>query len=96
MRLLHQLPDKSQIEAALKCTGYKKILLDKGNNTVSFDSDCLELDFGAIGKGYAVDEVVKIVKNHGIKKGLLNFGGNIYALDKQTDEKGWEVVISGK
>jgi len=90
----HQMPEKSQIESALKCTGYKKILLDKTNNTVSFDSNCLELDFGAIGKGYAVDEVVKIVKSRGIKKGLINFGGNIYALDKQTGEKGWEVGVN--
>jgi len=90
----NQVPENSQIEAALKCTGYKKILLDKEKNTVSFDSNCLELDFGAIGKGYAVDEVVKIVKSHGIKKGLINFGGNIYALDKQVDEKGWEVGVN--
>lgn len=90
----NKVPEKSQIESALKCTGYKKIRLNKVNNTVSFDSDCLELDYGAIGKGYAVDEVVKIVKNHGIKKGLINFSGNIYALDKQTGEKGWEVGIN--
>lgn len=90
----NQVPEKSQIESALKCTGYKKIRLNKVNNTVSFDSDCLELDYGAIGKGYAVDEVVKIVKSHGIKKGLINFSGNIYALDKQTGEKGWEVGIN--
>jgi len=90
----NQVPENSQIEAALKCTGYKKILLDKEKNTVSFNSNCLELDFGAIGKGYAVDEVVKIVKSHGIKKGLINFGGNIYALDKPDEEKGWEVGIN--
>lgn len=88
------LPGKSQIESALKCTGYKKIEIDSVNNTVAFNSNCLELDFGAIGKGYAVDEVVKIVRSHGIKKGLINFGGNIYALDKQKGEKGWEVGIN--
>ena len=88
------LPDKSKIESALKCTGYEKIQVDRKNSTVSFNSDCLELDFGAIGKGYAVDEVVKIVRSHGIKKGLINFGGNIYDLDKQTGEKGWEVGIN--
>ncbi len=90
----NQVPQKSQIESALKCTGYKKIRLDKKENTIFFDSKCLELDYGAIGKGYAVDEVVKIVRSHGIKKGLINFGGNIYALDKQAGEKGWEVGIN--
>jgi len=91
---LNKLPDKSQIDRALECTGYKKIIIDRGNNTVSFDSKCLELDFGGIGKGYAVDEVVKIIKKYDIKKGLINFGGNIYALDKPNEEKGWEVGIN--
>ncbi len=91
---LNKLPDKSQIDRALECTGYKKIIIDRGNNTVSFNSKCLELDFGGIGKGYAVDEVVKIIKKYDIKKGLINFGGNIYALDKPNEEKGWEVGIN--
>lgn len=91
---VNQMPGKSRIESALKCTGYKNIVLDEEKNTVSFNSNCLELDFGAIGKGYAVDEVVKIVKSHGIKKGLINFSGNIYALDKQTGEKGWEIGVN--
>jgi len=91
---VNQVPEKSQIESALKCTGYKNIQLDMEKNTVSFNSNCLELDFGAIGKGYAVEEDVKIVKSHGIKKGLINFSGNIYALDRQTGEKGWEVGVN--
>jgi len=91
---VNNMPEKAQVESDLKCTGYKNILLDKEKNTVSFNSNCLELDFGAIGKGYAVDEVVRIVKSHGIKKGLINFSGNIYALDRQTGEEGWEVGVN--
>lgn len=89
----NKLPEKEQIWNALKCTGYEKIVLDGKKRTVSFDSDCLELDYGAIGKGYAVDEVVKIIRSYGIKKGLINFSGNIFALDKPDDEKGWETGI---
>jgi len=40
---VNKLPDKSQIDRALECTGYKKIIIDKVNSTVSFDSQCLEL-----------------------------------------------------
>ncbi|MGI9533668.1 MAG: FAD:protein FMN transferase [Thermodesulfobacteriota bacterium] len=87
------LPSEDQISNALKCTGYEKIVIDDTKNTVYFKSDCLKLDYGAIGKGYAVDQVAGILKTYGIDYGLLNFGGNILALDSNDDNKTWEVGI---
>ncbi len=82
-----------QISDALRCTGYEKIEINKAENTVFFKSDCLKLDYGAIGKGYAVDQVAEILKAYGIKDFLLNFGGNILALGNRKDAKGWDVGI---
>ena len=88
-----RLPARSRIRDALGCTGFRKIRIDEGKSRVSFDRDCVRLDFGAIGKGYAVDEMVKIARESGIRRGLVNFGGNIYAMNPPADKKFWDVGV---
>ena len=88
-----RLPEKSRIRDALGCTGFRKIKIDETRSQVFLDTDCVRLDFGAIGKGYAVDEMVKIARQNGITRGLVNFGGNIYAMDTPTGKKFWDVGV---
>ena len=90
---LDKLPTDEQIAKALNCVGYDNIEIDETESTIFFKSECLKLDFGAIGKGYSVDEVAKILAKHKITKALLNFGGNILAIDFPTDPEGWKVGI---
>ena len=58
-----------------------------------FEDDSIELDFGAVGKGYAADEAVKILNENGIKSALLDFGGNIQTLGRKPDGSLWRVGI---
>ena len=88
-----RLPEKSRIRDALGCTGFRKIKIDEGKSQIFLDGDCVQLDFGAIGKGYAVDEIVRIAKENGITKGLVNFGGNIYAMNPPAGKKFWDVGV---
>ena len=88
-----RLPEKSQIRNALGCTGFRKIRIDEVKSQVFLEGDCVKLDFGAIGKGYAVDEMVRIAKKSGITRGLVNFGGNIYAMEPPAGKKFWNVGV---
>ena len=88
-----RLPDKSRIRDVLGCTGFRKIKIDEAKSQVFLDGDCVRLDFGAIGKGYAVDEMVKIARQNGITRGLVNFGGNIYAMNPPAGKKFWDVGV---
>ncbi len=88
-----RLPSQSRIRDALGCTGFRRIKVDEAKSQIFLDGDCVRLDFGAIGKGYAVDEMVKIAKENGITKGLVNFGGNIYAMGSPAGKKFWEVGV---
>ena len=58
-----------------------------------YDDQKIELDFGAVGKGFAADEAVLILKENGIKSALLDFGGNIQAFGKKPDGSLWKVGI---
>jgi thiamine biosynthesis lipoprotein len=53
----------------------------------------MQLDMGAIGKGYAVDEALKLVRKYGIKRALVDGGGNIVVSWPPPGSKGWLVKI---
>ena len=43
----------------------------------------MAIDLGGIAKGYAADEIVRILKDSGVKHALINLGGNVYAHGKK-------------
>src|SRR4029077_8732413 len=60
------LPHKPEIAAALAKTGYRHVHLDEAAQTVRFDRPGVELDPGGIGKGYAVDRMVDVLRRNGV------------------------------
>jgi thiamine biosynthesis lipoprotein len=88
------LPHRAEIRTALAKVGYRHMQLDAAAGTVSFDTPGVELDPGGIGKGYAVDKMAAILKEYGVKVGLVSASGSsIYALGAPPNEKGWKVQI---
>jgi thiamine biosynthesis lipoprotein len=53
----------------------------------------MELDPGAIGKGYGVDRAVAILKARGVTSAYVDFGSTSYALGAPPGKKGWEAAI---
>ena len=89
------LPHKPEIVAALAKVGYRHILLDPAAGTVRFDRPGVELDPGGIGKGYAVDRMVEVLKRNGVGIALVaGSGSSIYGMGAPPDEpRGWPVKI---
>jgi thiamine biosynthesis lipoprotein len=90
-----RMPHRAEIRTALARTGYRNIHLDHQKRTVTFSQPGVEIDPGGIGKGYAVDKMVEILKAAGVRSSLINAGGSsMYGLGAPPDEpKGWKVVI---
>lgn len=70
-----QLPARADIDSVLKESGWNNIILVGDNKIVK--NKKVELNFGAIAKGYAVDRANNVLKNSGIKEALVNAGGEI-------------------
>lgn len=70
-----QLPDKWEVESALKLSGWNNIELMTNNKIIKHSN--VGLNFGAIAKGYAVDKAIEVLRIFGIKKALVNAGGEI-------------------
>jgi len=88
------LPRKGEVAEAMKQIGYKNIVLDQANSTVFFAKPGLNLDPGGVGKGYAVDRMVEVLKNDGIRSALVSAGGSsIFCLGSPPNETGWLIQI---
>ena len=61
-------PEEREIQAALGVVGYRHVVLDRERGTVRFDRRGVELDLGGIGKGYAVDRVVELLRRRGVAR----------------------------
>ena len=94
-KILPKLPSQSEIEKALAKTDYKKLILDKENQTAFLQTSGMELDVGGIAKGYATDCIVSILKEEKISSALIDLGGNIYAYGykNQKEKTPWKIGI---
>lgn len=89
-----RLPAKPEVDAALKNVGYRNVLLDASTNSVRFARHGVEIDPGGIGKGYAVDRMVEVLRRNQIRSGLVTAAGSsIYGLGTPPGEPGWRVDI---
>ena len=74
--------------------GYEKLVLDTNKQTVQFAAEGLRLDLGGIGKGYAVDKAVEIMKRKGAIGGLVDSGGIISCFGKPGRGGNWLIGTS--
>ncbi|HTZ32430.1 MAG TPA: FAD:protein FMN transferase [Methylomirabilota bacterium] len=83
---------EEQIKARA-CVGYEKIKLIPPDE-VEFESPCLRIDVGSIGKGYAVDRAVDILRAEGIQNALVDAGqSSIYGMGAPPGLEAWEVHL---
>jgi thiamine biosynthesis lipoprotein len=88
------LPDAADVAAARARVGYKRVHLDPIARTVRFDREGVELDPGGIGKGYAVDRVVDVLRRMNVHTALVSAGGSsIYGMGAPPEGRGWRITI---
>lgn len=88
------LPHRAEIRGAMGQVGYQNIVLDSKTSTVRFAKEGIEMDPGGIGKGYAVDKMVAILKEDGITSALVSASGSsIYGLGTPPNQSGWPIKI---
>ncbi len=91
-KISFSVPPEEKIRSALKKVGYNNIVLDFRNKTVFLKKKGMRLELGGIAKGYAVFRAAEIIEKCGIKKFLINFGGDIY-VKNELDNQPWRIAI---
>ncbi len=67
--------------------------LRQDRDVVRFHEQDLAIDLGGIAKGHAVDLAVAALRDTGIRDGLVNVGGDLYALGRAEDGEPWEAGV---
>lgn len=85
------VPEPEAIEALLLNVGLDKIKIN-GENNISLAKNT-KIDLGGIAKGYAADEVADMLKASGVKKAIINLGGNVKVVGEKSKDVPFKVGI---
>ncbi|MCS6777634.1 MAG: FAD:protein FMN transferase [Chloroherpetonaceae bacterium] len=86
-------PLPSELEEARRRVGWRKVRLDPTRRTVQLLAPGMRLDLGGIAKGYACDCALVVLRRHGIRRALVEAGGEIVVGDPPPGEPGWRIEI---
>lgn len=93
-RRIGRVPSDDELAETRERTGYRQVSLDPEAKTIAFERPGMELDLGAIGKGYAVDRAATVLREHGVCNALISSGSSsIAALGAPPGERGWPIAL---
>lgn len=89
------LPDKNSIQTRLALTDPRDIILDDQAKTVYLQKKGMEIDLGALAKGYFADLIKDFFLSKGVQSGMINLGGNVLLIGSHPKNPGgfWHVGI---
>jgi thiamine biosynthesis lipoprotein len=88
-----RVPSDRAIARVLESVGAQRVRWDPVAGTLALERGA-GLDLGSIGKGWAVDRAVNALRAAGVRDGLVDAGGNIFAFGAPEDgADGWSVGV---
>jgi thiamine biosynthesis lipoprotein len=86
-------PDPETLARARGLVGMEGLELDEGAGTVRLSRAGMELDLGAVGKGYAIDRAIAVLEEHGVPRGLLHGGtSSVHVFGHVSDGEPWRIA----
>lgn len=89
-----ELPDPARLVEARALVGYQHVTLDPVSRSATLARSGMRLDLGGIGAGYAVDEALAVLKEHGITRAMVDASGDIGVSDPPPGAAGWKIGIA--
>lgn len=86
----YQIPTQEKLDQLLQSVRFDKVQIE--NHALALP-DGMQLDLGAVAKGYAGDEIVKLLKNSGVAFAIISLGGNVHTIGTKPDGGRWRVGL---
>lgn len=89
------IPSKEELEAKSEHKNIDAIEIDKENSTVYINDPNVQIDIGAIGKGYATEKMANKLKENGFNRGILSVGGDdvIIGANPNSSTGFWKIAV---
>ena len=88
-----QLPAPERLREAMAGVGHRHLQLDAGGRKARLAAAGMRLDFGAVAVGFAADEALAVLKQHGLTRVLVNGSGDMALGDPPPGETGWRIGV---
>ncbi len=88
-----RVPERSEIEAARGLVSWQDVLQDESEGSVFLKREGMLADLGGIAKGYAGDAASDFLRENGVRRAVLDLGGNICLIGSRPDGTGWRVGV---
>ena len=91
----HSIPEKDEIVRRLTLTNPHHIELNRTNQTLYLAKAGMEIDLGAIAKGYIADIIKLLLAQYNIFQAIINCGGNVLTIGYSpiTADKQWHIGL---
>lgn len=87
------VPSEAEIQKALTLVDYRSVQMNDGAQSCRLEKKGQSIDLGGIAKGYAADEVRRILTENGVRSALINLGGNVTVVGRHPDKTPWRIGI---
>lgn len=84
------MPSEASVREALRYVGWQRVLWDRPILQLAAG---MEIDFGGIGKEYAVDRALELARAYSTAPVLVNLGGDLRVSGPRRDGSAWQVAI---
>lgn len=88
------VPSDSVRDAARRRVGWHHLHIDAVHHLVRFDIPGMQLDLGGIAKGWILDQVAVVLRAHGVRRFLIEAGGDLLLGEAPSQAPGWRVRVS--
>lgn len=88
-------PPQDQIDAARNAVGHSFLQVDAHAPRVRCLKHGMAIDLGGIAKGYALDASYQVLVDHGLRRALIDGGGDVIAGDPPPDQTSWRIQLAG-
>lgn len=93
-RKSRRLPDAAVLDQARQAVGWQALSLDKEQRTATLKRPRMQLDLGGIAVGFAIDEALLTLREHGIDRAMIDGSGDIGVSGPPPGEPGWRISVA--
>ncbi|MEI7188242.1 FAD:protein FMN transferase [Dickeya dianthicola] len=91
----HSVPPADELQALLPLTDPRRVVLNAQQHSVWLETAGMEIDLGAIAKGYIADVIRQLLYRQHVYHALINLGGNVLAMGRPQNggQTAWSVGL---
>lgn len=87
------VPDETKLKDTLPLVNHNYININEETKSIMLDKCGMEVNVGAIAKGFAAEKLKQYLLNERVRHALISAGGNTYALGTKPDGSPWKIAI---